>query len=293
MRQFRFNLGGNRPHDAWFRIGSLDITTSWLMVLVSIAGFVVYAVAGSSSTLELNLALWGDAPITQGKVWQFITWPFSHWQTSSVFWDALAVFFLWWFGQELEASLGKVKYLWFLIATTVALGVVMSVMFLVEPFLGGFLASASMLQLMVLLVWIAEGPNRMFMFNIPAWVFGLIIVGLQVVSMMGNGYWGQLLHLFLSLFVVALIAKGFGLLREFSFIPQMRVRRKPKLRSVPPRSNLPPTPSKWNPPPTAPLGRDEARMNELLDKILDSGQDSLSAAERAELEALRLRRRRG
>lgn len=263
------------------------------MVLISIAGFVVYAVAGSTSTLELNLALWGDAPITQGKVWQFVTWPFSHSPASSVFWDALAVFFLWWFGQELEAGLGKVRYLWFLVATTVTLGVLMSVMYLVQPFFGGYLASASMLQLMVMLVWIAEGPNRMFMFNIPAWVFGLIIVGLQVVSMMGNGYWGQLLHLFLSLFLIAVIARAFGLLGEFSFIPRIRMRRRPKLRSVRPPSHLPPTPSKWNPPPTAPVGRDEARMNELLDKILDSGQDSLTAAEKRELEELRLRRRRG
>ena len=49
-------------------------------------------------------------------------------------------------------------------------------------------------------------------------------------------------------------------------------------------------PGPWQTPAVDP--RDEDRMNELLDKIHLGGVDSLSAKEKAELNELRLRRRR-
>lgn len=42
------------------------------------------------------------------------------------------------------------------------------------------LMGLSMIQLLIILLFIMEQPNRPFFFGIPAWIIGAILVGLQV-----------------------------------------------------------------------------------------------------------------
>ena len=51
----------------------------------------------------------------------------------------------------------------------------------------GLLARLDLIQLMVLLTWIAEYPTRRFFFGIPAWVLGLVIVLVSVLGSLGRG----------------------------------------------------------------------------------------------------------
>ena len=56
----------------------------------------------------------------------------------------------------------------------------------------------SIVQFAVLLVWIAEYPDRRFLFNIPAWVFGLVLVALQVLQALAARDLGGLFSLLLG-----------------------------------------------------------------------------------------------
>jgi hypothetical protein len=150
---------------------------------------------------------------------------------------------------------------------------------------------------MVVLLWVAEWPNRMFMFNIPAWVFGVVIAAIQIVQYMGHKEWDLVLDLVLGIVVCGFVARQFGALTEYDWIPKVvgnRPRRaRPQRQPKQSRTYAPGSPTvvtgPWQDPAAS---RDEERMNELLDKISLTGVDSLTERERAELNELRLRRRR-
>ena len=75
----------------------------------------------------------------------------------------------------------------------------------------GTLSTVNQLELMVLLVFIAEYPHRRFFFNIPGWVIGAIIIGISVLSYVGNRQWLLLLNFALGLVLTAIIARSMGL----------------------------------------------------------------------------------
>jgi hypothetical protein len=298
IRRFRSRGGfsGGSPHEPWFRIGTLEVTTTWFVVLLSIAGILVFAVTGAGSTTELNLTLWPGTWGGSPKPWTILTWPFAY--PSFGLFDAFSIFIFWYFGTDLERDLfGRNRFAWLLLSFTVTLGVLLVLVDAVDS--NGFtpLYGLGLLELMVALLWIAESPNRPFFFNVPAWVVGVIIVAIDVIQYLGNRQWDILLTLLLGIVVCGFIARQFGALNEYAWIPRLTGgrRRRRKLKSVPNQAPLTyraPTESKWNPTPTYIPSKDEQRMNELLEKIHDHGTESLSPTERTELEELRLRRRR-
>ena len=70
--RFSVSFPGRRDHDdPWFRVGTLDITTTaFVAIAVAISMFVW---AASSSAL-LSLALLPDK-VRGGQAWRLITWP--------------------------------------------------------------------------------------------------------------------------------------------------------------------------------------------------------------------------
>jgi hypothetical protein len=78
-------------------------------------------------------------------------------------------------------------------------------------------------------------------------------------------------------------------------VPNLAVRRKPKKpkrkgRSASGEGTVVPGP--WQAPPTPPVSRDQAELDDLLDKIHAHGMDSLTDQERDHLLVLRDRLRR-
>ncbi len=292
-RRFRLSPAGKGPNDPWFHIGTLEVTTSMAVVLMSVAGIVLWAFTGGLLSAPLVL---DPQKVLEGQVWRVFTWPFAYVGLS--FWDALTIFFFWYFGTEIERELlGRVRFTKFLVWSTIWLGLLFVGLYAALPgLLFGAMWSLDTLQLMVLLLWIAEWPTRRFLFNIPAWLFGAVIVGISVLSYLGNGLWGLLLHFLLGMLVCGLIARHYGALTEQHWMPHLHLpKRKPKQKRSksfdPGRPTVVPGP--WES--TVPEPRttpDEARMNALLDKIHASGQDSLTDKERAELLELRDRLRR-
>jgi hypothetical protein len=289
--RFRLTPGGRYPHEPWFHIGSLGVTTTWLVVFTSIVGLILFAVMGSQGVLA-GLALI-QPNLAELKLWTLVTWPFAYPQFS--IFDVLAIFFFWYFGSDLERNeLGKVRFAWMLVAFTAVLSF-LTVIFgaVLDP--NYLLAGLGMLEMMVVLLWIAQWPDRMFMFNIPAWLFGVILVGIQLIQYLGYRSWVMLLVFVVGLAVNAFVARQFGLLDRFPWIPQVAGgpgQPKPAKPAKAKKRKSGPTvvTGPWE---SSTVSKDDQRMDELLEKIHAEGADSLTSKEKKELMQLRERRRRG
>jgi hypothetical protein len=286
--RFRLTPGGNHPHEPWFHIGSLGVTTTWLVVFGSIVGLVLFAMLGGAGVAGLALI---QANLSELKMWTLLTWPFAYPQFS--IFDVLAIFFFWYFGSDLERNeLGRVRFAWLLVTFTAVLSV-LAVFFgaVLDP--SYVLAGLGMLEMMVVLLWIAQWPDRMFIFNIPAWLFGVVLVGIQLIQYLGYRSFVMLLVFVVGLAANAFVARQFGLLDKFAWIPRVAgpaQPRAPKPAKAKKRKSGPTVVTgPWE---SSTVSKDEQRMDELLDKIHSQGADSLTSKEKKELMQLRERRRR-
>lgn len=293
--------GGSSPHQPWFHIGTLEVTTSWLVVLIG--GVCLIANAITANWLFVHLALL-PSNLLEGRVWTLVTWPFAF-PVAGILWSVITLALFWYFGSDLERSrLGKSRFLGMLTVWTV----VLTVLHLLFTFAFGLdypIYGLSLLELMVVLLWIAEWPDRRFIFNIPAWLFGVIIVGIQIIQYLGLRNWVLLLDFVVGTAVCAVVARSYGMLTEYSWIPRFgggqRAAKpaKPRRSGRSGRSGRGAGPavvqgpwSQQSQPQSSAGSRDEQRMDELLEKIHEQGADSLTAKERKELMQLRERRRR-
>lgn len=266
--------------EPWFRVGRLEVGTVMLVVLGVVASWLAWAIAPG-----LPQALfYAPELLASGQVWRLVTWPLAN---DLSFWTIISLFFFWYFGTDLERTIGRTKMAWLLVGIWGSLTAAATVVGLLLA--GGWgLAGISIVQFAVLLVWIAEYPDRRFLFNIPAWVFGLVLVALQVLQALAARDLGGLLSLFLGLALIAIVARRVGLLAHFPWIPgaagsrrppRQRVRREPRVSRTQARHD-------------ARTMTDRERLDALLDQINERGLNSLTDAERKELLRLRDRLRR-
>jgi membrane associated rhomboid family serine protease len=263
---------------------------------ISLLMMIVYA---ASPAFVSYLAL-SPLAVLHGFVWQLVTWPLANPPSIWTIWNG-AVF--WFTGRQLEREVGKGRFGWMLLGITVAgsfLAVLLSLAFRVDaPMLGGL----GTMSLIVVLIFIAENPRMPFFFGIPAWVLGLVIVVIPLLTYVGDRYWIGLLHFVLSIVAAAIIAKFVGLLERYAFIPGHTYTPQPRKRDVGAdrserRRKSAPRPSTgasnvvqgpWLGP--EPPAREDEEMDALLDKIMDHGLESLTSRERKRLEELRQQRR--
>ncbi|MGC3995392.1 MAG: rhomboid family intramembrane serine protease [Propionicimonas sp.] len=265
------------PEDPWFRIGSVDVSTSVLVAAIGLVSGIVWVV---SPEIIYALAYWPGA-VVAGEPWRILTWPLAN--TISVVFTSLM---LWYFGTELERLIGRTRMLWLLVGAWAGLTIASTLVSLIPGLSGTVLAGLGLIQLAVLLLWIAEYPNRPFFFGIPAWVFGMAIVAVQALSMIAYRDFGSLLSLVFSLILVAVMARRFGLLGAYDWIPGRPVTRKPapaRTRHVP-RSEVRQEMRRLS---------DREQLDALLDQINAKGIQSLTDAQRKELMKLRERLRKG
>ena len=291
---FRFGRAGGEPSNPWFRIGSLDVGTTMLVVLLSVVSLVVFAVEPVDKPVQVALAMVSDH-VAHLQLWRLVTWPFANLVVN--FWVVISIFFFWYFGTELERAIGRVRMAVLFFGTAILTGIVGCLIDLAMAgtFAGGGLAGLGNLGLLIALVFIAEYSHIRFFFGIPGWVVGAVLVGIQIVQLLGYRYLVDLYTFVCSLVIVAVMARSVGLLTERAWIPAVAV---PKVhgRRQRRRARRPAGPTvvqgPWRPPEPPPVSRDQAALDALLDKISASGMDSLTEGEREQLMVLRDRLRR-
>src|SRR5262245_25327979 len=288
---------GRGSDDGWFHLGRIEVTTTVLVLVIAVASVVEWAFEGNFGPVQSALTLDPDA-VLRGQVWRLITWPIAYPRGIGLF-DVIAIFLFWYFGTEIESLLGKKKMAWFLGLVAVGLGLLWVALVELTSISNGIgtqvfaLSGLGQVELMVLLVFIAEYPQRRFFFNIPGWVIGAVIIGISMLGYVGNRQWLLLINFTLGLVLTALIARSLGLMSEWRAVPHVSLpHRKPRAKKQKRSSGPTVVQGPWQPTVTPPVSRDQAALDALLDKISASGMDSLTDQEREELMVLRDRLRR-
>ena len=160
--------------DGWFRLGRLEVTSTIAVVLLGAVGIVFAAFVPGLTALATFI----PTAVLDGQLWRVVTWP---WLDQVSLWSLLTLAMLWFFGSDLEREIGRRSMAWlyvgcWAILTALSLGVGLLLG-------GGFMLGLGTVQLLVLLLWIADNPRRPFFFGIPAWVIGLVIVVMQLLTM--------------------------------------------------------------------------------------------------------------
>ena len=197
-----------------------------------------------------------------GQIWRFLTYGF--WNVPSIFF-AISMVMLVWFGFELERFFGRKIYLRFYIALYLLQPLVYTVLGLIRPTdltgvtdtLGVFLAFATLY------------PNAALIFNILAKWMAIVLVAIYTLMAIA------------ARDVVALIALWVTVGYAYGFVRYEQGRLVlPRLRWLQRSHKLHVLPS-----PDARENSASSDMDALLDKIAKSGIASLTAKERARLEA--------
>ncbi len=283
------NRYGGKP---WFKIGDIDVGTAVLVAGACVLSMFVWA--ASRDALEPLVLVADD--VRHGQIWRLVTWPLAN---PADFWTVITIAIFWYFGRELEGLLGRNRFAWFLAILTVVPAVVAALV-------GFNVAGIEYLELGVFVVFIAEHPTARFFFNIPGWVIGAVIVGLQVLQLVGNRNGDGLLFLLVLLAMAGLAARSFGLATQLPWIPKLPMpgagaERSPAKRR---RSGGTATKSKtrstvidgpWAAPtparPSPDAAAAQAELDVLLDKISEGGLDSLTSEEKRRLNELSKRLR--
>lgn len=260
--------------ESWFRVGRLEVTTVILVIGLTVASWLAYVVYPPM----LQAFAFFPSAVFRGEVWRILTWPLADGPSLS---GALNLFFFWYIGTELEGQIGRRRMAWFLAGIWLALTLAAGVVGLLAPSAVA-LAGVGLIEFAVLLVWVADNPRRPLFFGIPAWVFGAVLLGIEVLTLMAARGWGTLLSLLLGLLGAALVAKRQGLLADVALVPGKQRAPRPARRGHSARAEQRQS---------AKHAADRARLDDLLDRINETGLHSLTDAERKELVDLRNRLR--
>jgi hypothetical protein len=277
--RFSFSVPERRnAGDPWFRIGTLEVTTTVLVVLLCVVGMFIRAI---SLDAWLRLVLFPDL-VRDGEVWYF--------------------------GREIEGLLGRVRFGVLLLVLAVVPGLVGTAVDLPQ-------AGLRPVELAVFLVFVAEYPYIRFFFGIPAWAIGAVFLGIEVLQLLGDRNEEGIIFLFVTIAAAAITTRSMGLLSSLPWIPAIPIGRSSAKRQssrkrsgrsskkrggggevvAGPWPSSRPGPSSSSrlpqPPPTAEHLADQAELDSLLDKISDRGMDGLTSEEKRRLNELSKRMR--
>ncbi|MCB0969934.1 MAG: hypothetical protein KDA97_00215, partial [Acidimicrobiales bacterium] len=112
MSGFQFSMPEPRPRDGWFRIGTLDVTTSVLVALVGLSSMVLYAL---SPDLVFE-GVFSSTLVRNGEVWRLATWPLVN---PPSIWELIGLAVFWYLGNLVEEDMGRVPFAVLLAAMTI------------------------------------------------------------------------------------------------------------------------------------------------------------------------------
>jgi membrane associated rhomboid family serine protease len=281
--RYQFSLPERPQRDGWFRIGSLDVTTTALLVILNVASMFWYAIDKAS---QFNLVFFGIL-VREGDVWRIVTWPLY---AEPTIWTAITLVFFWFVGHQIEDRVGRKRYA-ILISAMVVIPAILVTLLQLEPDKG--VDGLNLLALALLVVYALDNPSATAWFGVPIWVFAAVYVGLMILQYIGNGMY-EALVMGIAVILMALGgARQFGMLDDLGFIPRVGAgtsggsapkRSKPSRGSKQKGGDVVAGP--WAPPAPTHSAVEELELNQLLDKISAGGIDSLSRTENARLNEL-------
>lgn len=225
--------------------------------------------------LLTSLVFIGDQ-VLRGEVWRVVTYGFVN--VPSIRFAVDMVMFVW-FGREVERSFGRRSFLLFYAGVylmTPLLLTLAGVWMPLPPLVGETGAFA------MFIAFATFFPNAPVLFTLPAKWVALILVAVYTLMGLNNRDWAGLLSLWGTTgFAFAFVRYQQGHVE----LPKITLfKRGPKLRVLP---DLPIEKKKSSAKTFDAHGSSMAEVDALLDKIAQSGMGSLTAKERAKLDAAR------
>ena len=271
-----YERSGGYGHSPGYHVNRPQTVTTKL-IIVTAAAYVAQLLFDLQVTPFCSLgAHWYEAP---WQAYQLLTYGFLH-STSDLWHILLNMYGLWLFGRDVEAKYGAREFLVFYLVAIVVAGLVWTVC---DASVGqnAFLLGASGGVAAVLVLFALNFPHRtmlfMFLFPMPMWTLAVLIVGMDAMGAMSrSGSVAYTAHLGGAAFAMAYYRFGW---RLGGWLPAQgkwklpRIGRRPKLRVLDPTA----------------IDDDEAdstdsEVDDILRKIREHGQDSLTRRERRILE---------
>jgi len=300
MSRFQFSVPRRRgPDDGWFRVGTFDVGTSVLVVVLGVISMFVWAADQAAlrglwlvpSTVGRGtpLAIKG---VRQGELWRLVTWPLANEPSLSAV-IILAIF--WWFGRDLERAMGRVRFTWFLLVLVVVPAAIATGFALLFDAFNGGASGLAFVELGVFVAFVARYPTARFFFGIPGWVIAVVFVGIDLLQYVGAQprAWFSVLMLLITCAVGLLGIRAMGYADEATWIPRLPLPARdhrparPKRRRAEAGTTVVSGP--WSG--TVPDFVDQEEIDRLLDKVAATGLASLTKEERGRLEAASRRKR--
>jgi len=284
--RYQFSLPERRQRDGWFRVGSVDVTTTAVLVGLGIVSMFWYAV--DQASLQ-NLAFTGY-DVRSGDVWRVVTWPIVNPPNS--IWVVLTLAFFWFVGHSVEERIGRRSFTWLVATTAIVPAVLVSAMG-IDP--TAYTYGLGVLGIGLLVLFALDNPSVVFFFGIPAWAIAAIYVAIDVLRNLGDRTYEPLMVELLIIIVGLVGGRQCGMVESLSFIPKFlgghsaankRGKSKPAKRKHSRSSGSTVVDGPWADQSPIHSPADEAELNGLLDRINDVGIDALSRDEKARLNEL-------
>lgn len=292
--RFQFRRVRGAAGDPWFRLGNVDVTTTVFVTGLCVLSFFLYAV--SPRITDALTATWAD--VSHGELWRLVTWPFANVPSIG---SAISVGAFWYFGSKIEVVVGRRRFLAFLLLLVLLPGTAVVAL--------GFPAmSISSLSLAMFLAFAVENPDARSFFGIKLWQLAAVLVGINVLLLLGNRQTSELALLFFSLLVMVTGLRAFAMAAslpmfpKFPLLDRVRTTARPKSASTgsarPAKTKSPRGPGKARsgapsnrsggevvvPGPWPSGAISQAEVDRLLEKIAQGGISSLTAEERTNLD---------
>lgn len=303
MSQYFASAFRRRPNEGWFRVGNVALTTVDLICATAVATMFVYGILGSSRFSNLVFAPW---PVRNDlELWRVVTWSTA---TQPDFWPLLGIAFFWMLGQEVEALLGRNRFLGWFLAVTIVPAVVMTVLGAFNDTLDRTTVASGLQPIFLAAIWVyaATYPKVKWFEVVPLWAIAVVFTVIDLLRYNGDGLRGMVVFILVLVAVSLTTARSLGAATgwEIPHIPMPGLgKRKPSgpVRSasgkVRGRSSKPKVvEGPWDAPPSparssADTAAAQAELDVLLDKISEHGLDSLTSAEKQRLNELSKRLR--
>lgn len=301
MSQYFASAFRRRPNQGWFRVGRFDATTVDVICGTAVFTMFIYGLFGARTWLNLVFA--PSAVRDDLDLWRVVTWSTA---TQPDFWPLLGIVFFWLFGQDIEAMMGRNRFLGWFLAITIVPAVLMTLLGTLSSTLDRTTAASGLQLIFLGALWLyaATYPNVRWFEIVPLWAIAAAFSLLNLLRYSGDNQDGMVVFVLLVIGTSLVTGRSLGLAGAWP-IPHIplggsssggstRRPAKRKQQKVRPSSQTVvegPWAAATPPRPSPDAAAAQAELDVLLDKISASGLDSLSSDEKRRLNELSKRLR--